>query len=566
MSRGMSNFKISLLHSLPVTVLILFSGFLAPTFSQQAGEVRDQEFVIRKDRVLTLPQKPRRFEKIPVLPTPKSGSRFDYLVQPYFLSLQPEVIRPEAAQRQWPRKLEEDYPGFLRLGYGNYASPIFEARYNYTEEEDYNIGALIKHEGFYTGPVGGSNSAENFTSINLDGSLYRDFFQIYGGIDYDRHHLNFYGYDPLNEILADYVPNQNTLNTFKLRAGIQDIEKMDSFNYDAGIFIRTFNDRYLASETELGMKAYSDFWFDDDLSTGIHMDLSLTQPQDELYNDINRNYFKVNPFVQYRKSGIYVKAGANMVIENDVTFNKTSDFHVFPQVDAHYMIADEFGVYAGFEGDVIRNTYLDFVTENPFLGPSENLLNIIQNYRAKAGIKGVLNDEMTYEVGAAVGKFSNMHFFINSPTDSLRFNVVYDDDTRLINYQAKFGWHVDKTFRLMASADYYFYNTSQLAAAFLRPEWEIKINNNYSPVEELLIQFNANMMGGLQGLVDFGPEETNLSTLPVIVDLQFKADYQISERVSAFAVGNNLLNRNNQRFLNYPVRGIQGILGITLKF
>jgi len=45
-----------------------------------------------------------------------------------------------------------------------------------------------------------------------------------------------------------------------------------------------------------------------------------------------------------------------------------------------------------------------------------------------------------------------------------------------------------------------------------------------------------------------------------------KADYQITERISAFVIGNNLLNRNNQRFLNYPVRGIQGIVGATIKF
>jgi len=561
-------FKIAKLQQLifKLLLLLLFSGNHSILSAQQAGEVRDQEFIIRKDRVLTLPQKPRRFERLPVLPTPKSSASFNYTVQPYFLSLPPEVIRPEAAQRQWPRKQEEMYPGFLRLGYGNYASPLLEARYNFTEQEDYDFGVKVMHEGFYTGPIDGSNSAENFTKVNLDGTMFKDFFQVYGGIDYDRHHLNFYGYDPANELLADYIPNQNTLNTIRIKAGIQNLEKMESLNYDANFFMRAFNDRYLATETEIGAKAYGDFWFDDDLNTGIHMDLSLTSPQDEFYADINRNYFKVSPFVQYRKSGISVTAGANIIFENDITFNKNSDFHVFPRINAHYMFADEFGIYADFEGDVLRKTYLDFVSENPFLGPSERLLNTIQNYKAKAGIKGVLNDEMTYEIGAALGRFSNMHFFINSPADSLRFNLVYDDNTRLINYNAKFGWHLDKVYRLIASANYYFYNTNQLEAAFLRPEWELSLNNNIMPIEDLLIQFNVNMMGGIQGLVNFGPEEVNLSQLPIILDLQLKADYRITDRFSAFVVGNNLLNRRNQRFLNYPVRGIQGVGGITFKF
>lgn len=553
-------------HTLKLLLLLVFSGFTTILQAQQAGEVRDQEFIIRKDRVLTLPQKPRRFEIIPVLPTPKSTASFNYTVQSYFLSLPPEAIRPEAALKQWPRKQEEIYPGFVRLGYGNYASPLLDARYNFTEEEDYDFGVRLMHEGFYTGPVDGSNSAENFTQFNLDGTLFKDFFQVYGGVDYDRHHFNFYGYDPENVLLADFIPNQNTLNTFRLRAGIQNLEKMESFNYDAGFFIRAFNDRYLAKETELGAKAFGDFWFDDYLSTGIHMNLSLTRPEDELYMDINRNYFKVNPFVQYRKSGMSIVAGANIIFENDVTFNKRSDFHVFPKIDAHYMLADEFGIYAGFEGDVLRKTYMDFVQENPFLGPSETLLNTIQNFQAKAGIKGVLNDELSYELGAAVGRFSNMHFFVNSTADSLRFNLVYDDDTRMINYSTKLGWHIGKVYRLDATANYYFYNTNQLEAAFLRPEWELSLNNNIMPMDELLIQLNANMMGGIQGLVNFGPEEVNLSKLPIIMDIQLKADYRVNERFSVFAVGNNLLNRQNQRFLNYPVRGIQGVGGITFKF
>ncbi|MFD2201282.1 TonB-dependent receptor [Shivajiella indica] len=552
--------------STTIVMMVIFSGIAGLSFGQQAGEVKDQEFVIRKDRVLTLPKQTRKFDRIPVLPSAKSSTSFNYIVQPYFLSLPPEVIKPEVAQKQWPRNQEEMFPGFARLGYGNYSSPIIEGRYNYWEEEDYNFGVKLKHEGFYQGPVDGSNSGENFTNIKADGSLYKDFIQFYGGIEYDRHEFKFYGYDPENPLLEDYVPSQNVLNTFKLKAGLQDIDKLDFLNYDASLEVRTFNDQYSASESEIGIKAFSDFRFDEALKTTVNMQLSLTDPKDVLYNDINRNYFKVNPFVSYLKKGIYVKAGANLVFENDVALNKKSDFHVFPQVYGHYLFADEFGIYAGFEGDVQRKTYLDFVNENQFLGPSESLLNTIQNYIAKAGIKGTLNDELTYEAGVSVGKFTNMHFFTNSPSDTLRFNIVYDDDTRVMNYSAKIGWQYDDWYRLIGKANYYYYNTSNLEAAFHRPEWELSLNNNFTFAKKWLIQANANLMGGIQAFVDNGTEDSNLKTLPAILDLQLKADYQINERISAFAVGNNLLNKQNQRFLNYPVRGIQGILGITVRF
>jgi hypothetical protein len=549
-----------------IALMLIFSGFSWTSFGQQAGEVKDQEFVIRKDRVLTLPKQVRKFERLPVLPSPKSSSTFNYTVQPYFLSLAPEVIKPEVAQKQWPRNQEEMFPGFARIGYGNYSSPIIEGRYNYWEEQDYNFGIKLKHEGFYKGPIDGSNSGENFTNFKADGSLYRDFIQLYGALEYDRHEFNFYGYDPDNPLLELFIPSQNILNTYKLSAGIQDIDKMDFLNYDASFFIRGFNDRFMASESEIGVKATSDFWFDESLKTTVNMQLSLTNPKDELYADINRNYFKVNPYVSYIKKGIYVKAGVNIIMENDVALNKDSDFYFFPQLDAHYMLSDEIGIYAGFEGDVIRKTYLDFVNENQFLGPSESLLNTVQNYIAKAGIKGTINDELTYEAGIGVGKFTNMHFFTNNPSDTLRFNIVYDDDTRVMNYSAKVGWQYESWYRLIGKANYYYYNTSNLEAAFHRPEWELSLNNNFTFSEKWLVQLNANLMGGIQTFVDNGPEESNLKELPAILDLQLKADYQVSEKVSVFAVGNNLLNRQNQRFLNYPVRGIQGILGVTVRF
>lgn len=553
---------------------VMLCAIAMPSMAQQAGEVRDQEFVIRKDRVLTLPQQTRRFERTPVLPVPQSDGNFNYLVNPYFLSLAPEVIEPEAAQKQWPRKREDLYPGFARLGFGNYSSPLFEGRYNNWEEGDYNFGVKLKHEGFYTGPVEGRNSGENFTDVGVNGTLFRDFFQVYGGVDYYRHKFNFYGYDPENPLLENFIPNQNVLNTFKINAGIQDIEKMEGFNYDVNLGLRAFNDNYEAAETDFRLKIKSGYWFDNAIQTGIDLDLSLTQPKDVFYSNINRNYFKVNPFVGYQNENLKIRAGANIIFENDVTPNKESDFKVFPQILGEYYIQDEFGIYAGFEGDIHRQTYQDFVLENPFLGPSTDLFNTIQNFNAKAGVKGTLNDELTYEAGISYGRFTNMHFFANSQLDTTRFNLFYDDDTRLLNYSAKVSWNYEGWYRLIGKANYYFYNTSTLEAAFQRPEWELSINNNFILDERWLLQFNANLMGGIvagihdpvRPLPELESGEFRTETLPAIIDLQLKADYKINDQFSVFAIGNNLLNRTNQRFLNYPVRGIQGIVGLTYKF
>ncbi len=544
-------------------MLLGFSGLTLQSWAQQRGEVQDQEFIIRKDRVLTLPVQPRNFERIPVLPTPKSNINFNYKVEPFFLSLPPLEISPEAAQKAFLRNLEELYPGFAKLGFGNYTAPLVELRYNNWEEGDYNFGVKVKHEGFYTGPVGGVNSAENHTGIGLKGTLFRDYFSLYGSVDYDRDAYNFYGYNPENELLTDFVTPENILNTFKVKAGISNLEKMSDLTYDASLGVRLFNDSFSAVENEFAINGKVEFWLSEYLKTEVKGNLSLTTPADELYRDINRNYFKITPAVSYRKGGLHVVAGANIIFENDITDNKKADFHAYPAVNASYMIQDEFGIYAGFEGDVQRQTYYDFVMENPFLGPSDQLLNTIQNYMAKAGVKGSINGEFSYEAGVAVGRFANMHFFTTNPVDTLKFNLAYDSDTRLINYSAKVNWEYQDWYKLTGGVNYYQYTLTDLAAAFHRPEWELTLGNTIKPTQKLLINANVHLMGGI---VAFNPGLDSPEVLPAILDLQLKADYKITDRFSVFAVGNNLLNQSNQRFLNYPVRGIQGVGGLTMKF
>ena len=51
-----------------------------------------------------------------------------------------------------------------------------------------------------------------------------------------------------------------------------------------------------------------------------------------------------------------------------------------------------------------------------------------------------------------------------------------------------------------------------------------------------------------------------------IIDLNLRADYRITPKISIFAMGNNLLNRQYQRFYGYPVKGINVLGGATYTF
>ncbi len=543
--------------------LSILDGMAQEGRARERGEIRDTEFIIRKDRVLTLPQQQRIFERPPSLPEVSSQSNFDYQVKDFFLDLRPVQLEVQPYARNFTKPVPETYHSFTRLGYGNYQSPLVDIRINNIQDEEMNYGVKIKHQGFYQGPVDGPNSAENHTEVRANGSLFRDNIEVFGDLGYIRDRYNFYGYS-VNPILESLPFDlEQTFHTVDGDVGIKNINRLEVFDFDASLGLRLFNDDYLARENEARIKANVRFRANENLHGGIHSELYFTSPSDSTYSDINRNFFRLQPYAAYIKDGWDIKVGANVVHENDIVPNKTDDFHIFPMAKVAYYIVPSLGVYARYEGDVQRNTYYGFVRENPFLGPSAQLRNTIQNYMADAGIKGSIDGSLSYEVGISYGNFTNMHFHGNHQFDSTRFQLIYDDMSTVINLHAAVNWNFDDWYQLDAKADFYQFDLEELESHWQRPEWEIKVYNTFKPVEALRLQANAHVMGGIPVL---NLESGSPDVLNPIFDLQAKVDYSVSPRFSVFAIGNNLLNQSYQRFWNYPVRGIQGIAGVTFKF
>src|SRR5690606_19730068 len=196
----------------------------------------------------------------------------------------------------------------------------------------------------------------------------------------------------------------------------------------------------IAREHEVGVKALVGLGpIEGKFRGGIEAQAFISSPSDSTYSDINRQFLKLHPYVGYTQDNFRIKAGINMVIENDVIPNKSSDFYIFPSLSASYHVSESFGLYATFEGDVLRKTYFDFATENPFLGPSDHLRNTIKKFQLDAGVMGAVNDAVSYKTGIKFGDFGNMHFFGNHERDSTRFQLIYDD-SKVLNYHASLGW------------------------------------------------------------------------------------------------------------------------------
>ena len=559
--------------------LVLFCGSLSFSAAQTLarGGLQDQVFVIQKDREIRLPKQIRSFEKMPALPQPKALGSLSFPVMPFFLSVPASQIQAEPATKEWDVPKLDLYPGWVRVGYGNFLSPLIEGRYLSTQSADWQYATKFHHQSFGKGPVSWmeEESKESHTELAGDVSYFLDESELYSSLEVKRDAYTYYGQDlgftiPPNVDFAGpyFDPNKQVKGNLKL--GIRDLDKVGRIGYTGEVVLAGFRDSYAVREQELGFEGEGEFRPSKDAMATLGLSYFTTATEDLRY-DLNRNYFSLRPEGQYTFGDFDFTAGVILVSENDSVAESKPGIRLFPVLKTTYQVSEKLQVNAAISGDVQRNTYRSFVQENPFLGPSDQLLNTVTSFEFAAGVEGLASDKLLYRAGLAIRQQSNLHFFVNSFADTARFELVYDQQATVLQFNSALEFKLSELYSLQTGVDLFHYSLTTQQAAWHRPSWMLSMNQQLTPGEKIRIQANLNLMGGLKAR-GFEPQET-ISTpkfqeviLNPILDLQLKIDYAVNPRLFIFAEGNNLLNRNNTRWMNYPVRGIQGLAGLSLKF
>ncbi len=542
----------------------------------QKGAVQDQEFIIQKDRVIRMPKKLRGFEKMPSLPQPKALAPLEFPVAPFFLSIPAAEIVPEPAQKEWELPKLETYPGLVRVGYGNYLSPLIEGRYQSTQSEDWQYAAKVFHQSFGKGPVTwmDEESKESHTELAGNGSYFLEGTELFSSLSLRRDAYRYYGED-LGFVIPPTIdfggpvfdPNTQIQGNFKL--GIRDLEKVGRIGYEGALVLNGFKDSFAAREQELGFQGKGTYRPSKDLSGTLALTYFTTDTRDRDY-DLTRNYLSVRPEGNYQWGDFNFTTGFVLVSENDSIETSKPGIRFFPLIKSTYQIRENLKVNAAITGDVQRNTYRSFVQENPFLGPSDQLLNTVTKLSFAAGVEGILADKLVYRAGIDLSRKSNLHFFVNSYADTARFELVYDREATIFQVNSSVEFALTDKYSLHTQVDFFHYNLSNQQVAWHRPTWIVQMNHRYTPFKKLSLQANLQLMGGLQargfGVIQTNPVQVEVVELPALVDLQLNLDYAVNSRLAVFVTGSNLLNRSNARWMNYPVRGIQGVGGLSFKF
>lgn len=480
-------------------------------------------------------------------------------------------------------KLTKLYPGYARIGLGNYVSPLGEVYYNTLRNRKMSYGAHLKHNSSFGDIKGYAPSTFDNTTGRLFGEFFTKQFRIESEINYLNNGYHFYG-------IQDTTENQDLIARDSLRNRVQGIGYNVRFSNfarrDSATLLYTVktnydhfhefdpNDRNLNAKstdfgigTEMAYQLKSNVYaaeFDVRYNKYKFADENPDIPIDDWHNDNNTIIHLKPSITSYGKKW-------KVLVGLDLNFDIPAEsvFVPIPILEGKYsLFNDMFIPYVGIGGGLTQNTFRSLNRTNEFL-VSEIELKNTKEFKFYGGIKGTLSKKLSFNLQVHSTTFTNMALFVNDSvwSDLYKFDVVYDKVTA-IGVNASISYQAAEKLKVDAIVAYNNYTTQIETHAWNLPEIDIKLRGSYNLFDKVYVKSDLTLLGGRkspEGLfsAELGDEKFDLG---FVADANLSAEYRYNKRVSIFIEFNNLAAQKYFRWNRYRTQGFQVLGGVTLAF
>ncbi|WP_339626893.1 TonB-dependent receptor [uncultured Winogradskyella sp.] len=475
------------------------------------------------------------------------------------------------------------FDNYASLGFGSYTTILGEVYLNHELSSTENVGGYFSHHSS-AGGIDGLLLDDDFTKTSLNAHYSQELRNFSWKVDggYELQTYNWYGLAQnfFGQAEANVINPGHSFNSFNI-GGKLNFD--DAIIKDGSIRFRRFGDNQNSGENRFMAKASLDIPIrDTSIQTEILIDYIGGGFDTDFNNTAEINYgnvlFGLAPSYQLKQDDLTIDLGVKLVYLNDTEFGDNT-FFVYPNIEASYRVVDEILIaYGGVKGDLIQNSYYDFANENPFVSPTLFVGPTDQSYRGFLGLKGKLSNSVSYNVkgnyfaeqGKALFKANDAQTFATQDYQfGNSFGVVYDDVTTF-SVAGELNIDINRNFTLGIKGEYFNYATDTQAEAWNLPDITGSVFLDVQISEKWYAGASAFYVGErkdqqlLVGTLVF-PDPT-----PITLDSYFDANahlgYKINDQLSAFAKVNNMANQDYERFLNFPVQGIQFLAGATYQF
>jgi outer membrane protein W len=492
-------------------------------------------------------------------------------------------------------QLPYNFQNYARLGVGNYFN-ILGQFFGTVEVNQYQSLDIEFDHLSSSGGIQDVVLDDNFidSSLDLKFKSSERYFNWNAGFNMLYKSFNWYGVDQSlivnpNTLFAQDISTIDPLQTY-FGIGLNgQVEFEESVVNQASIAFQNFSDAYSSSENNIILDA--DFSFpisDSALDLNFNLDY-LSGGFDQFYNGIpnlrgNLDYglftTTLSPSYQITSGDFNLDLGLKATYFSDSEASE-SEFFFYPNINSSYNLAENMIVYAGVEGGLNKNSYLNLVQQNPFVSPTLEIQPTDNAFTGFLGING-MQGKLAYNVKAFGRQDNNNPFFVENrvvnatqafvPLNNFEFSNSFEvlyDDLFTLGLTAEVDYTVLDDFNVGFSGTYRNFDVSNLPEASYLPEIELNLNVNYQISEKWFLNSTLFYVGNRESVGYTNTTNTVdlfSQTLDGFVDFNLGVDFQLSQQLGLFIKGQNLFGNNYQQWQNFDVQGLQVMGGLSYQF
>lgn len=491
----------------------------------------------------------------PSADTSKPRLKYDIPDQNLVFNFQPGSLKPLALQIDstgvW------DNSNYIKAGFGSLKTPYIQAGFSFGDGKTAGLNIYAKHVS--------SEGAIDFqkyssTNIKLDG-FYQSQKNIEwnGSLETKQYGTYKYGYEPKLLSFPRDSLKQN-FQTFGGSLGLHNINETPfGLSYSPSLKINVFKDFLKNSEsnTVLDLPLKKTIGNTYEVNLGINFDLTRFSPKGK--SAINNTMYYISPSVQYKTANLNLKAGIRPSWDNKV-------FKMFPEITGEVGTEDSrFTFQAGWIGYIRKTTYQYLADQNPWLWAPSSLKNtwIEERY---AGFKGSAGDHFSYSAKVGFNKLNNQPLFINDTTQGFggkSFIAVNEPQLKVLTFGGELGFTVQEKFSLISGVNFNQYTGLKVnkAAWGLLPV-EFTTSFRLQAIKDLWVKGDLYAWGGPK----FMKNDGSVGELSGAFDLNAGLEFRITKYLNLWTQFNNILNKQYQRWNQYPVYGFNFTGGVVFSF
>ena len=473
------------------------------------------------------------------------------------------------------------YNNYLRLGFGNYWTPMADLYWSSTRDKKKTYGVRINHISSWDRLPGyGSNHFGN-TAVTLFGKyIIGEKLQLSSDLGYEHDHNLYYGFhdSTLSKVFPAYTRDSISIKDYRAsynvatwNIGLRNMQlDPNKFGYAANVHVSDLWAIWGQNEFNLNLSGDARYGFEmmrqykgvaylhmewdaytDGLRLGDKMPLGyIPAPVQDTMRSW-RNIVKANPYVDFIFSGLQFHAGL-MAGWDAYTADSVTTFRLFPDVVVSKLLLDDklalsMGATGGFEANSLNAMRI----ANPYIAPGSEM-RATRHYDFTGRARWSISRKLEADAEVSYQLLRDDLTFALNPLYSLNnvYSPLYVDNNRL-TLGATVAFVNDEILTIRAGGHYYAYDSLPL----YRPKWDALISADLNYRDRWFFHLESRLLGLMQA--------DNDQTLPMRYGVAAEVEYRHNKALSFFLRMDNLAFQRYYLWANYPSQRGLFIIGLT---